>query len=765
VCYAQAVLLRLLVASLALTSTALAQEATRARPPQVLMINGGGSAEENYSSHLAHLQQMQALLLKSGVPAQNISVFNADGADPGPDMAVHVPEPENFLFLDGTELGHRLGPPQAVESSSLPGVRAQPATRAALERWFAAARGRLRAGDTLLVYVTDHGTQNARDRLDNRIVLWGRNETLSVRQLRALLDRLDPGVRVVSLMSQCFSGGFAQLSLGATPRDVPSGRSCGYYSSTADRPAYGCYPAVAGREGVGHSFEFMSALERTGRFADAHSQVLSSDTTPDVPLRSSDVYLQELVDRSRGGAKVDAFTDQLLREAWKQRAQWEPELRLLDRIGHTFGVASPRSLAELEATRGRIVALAKQLDTHGDDWNAAMNMASEANEKRLLTAHPEWKVKAGPQALRALTDAGRRTLAAEAATALAATAKETGRAERFKTLAARNTMADEAGYRMEVRLAALLRMSAVLTDIAGRVQLARASAAERASYEALRRCEELALPRPAAPDRPAPPANAFPPLEDELRVVQQVIPGWMGIAFDDERPSPRRKRLKLDDGPALVTAVLPSSPAQAAGLAVGDVVLGPPGDPFTQHGDIKAWTMLLAVDKPQPIAVLRGPQALTLTLTPRPRPVELPRLGAPKVSTPAPPVYGAPYRGTAPAVVAAKGPFLLIFWATWCQPCKESLPEVLAFARERRVPIMAVTDEGKGELDAFFARWKQPFPEHVISDEDRLSFASYGVSGTPTIVYVDGGHIVRSYTVGYSRPRGLLIEGWHWDGR
>ena len=216
---------------------------------------------------------------------------------------------------------------------------------------------------------------------------------------------------------------------------------------------------------------------------------------------------------------------------------------------------------------------------------------------------------------------------------------------------------------------------------------------------------------------------------------------------------------------ALVTGVLPGSPAEAAGLAVGDVVLGAPGQPFTQHGDIKAWTMLLPVGKPQPLDLLRNGKPLTLAMTPRQRPVELPRLGAPKVSTPAPALFGSAYRGLAPAMLAAKGNYLLLFWATWCAPCKESLPEVLAFARARHLPVVAITDEGRPELDAFFARWKAPFPENVVSDEDRLTFAGYGVSGTPTFVLVDGGRLVRSYSVGYSRPKGLPIEGWKWDGK
>ena len=57
-----------------------------------------------------------------------------------------------------------------------------------------------------------------------------------------------------------------------------------------------------------------------------------------------------------------------------------------------------------------------------------------------------------------------------------------------------------AAYRMDVRLAALLRLRTVLTALAGRVYVAtRATPAERAAYDALRACEDLRFtPDPTA---------------------------------------------------------------------------------------------------------------------------------------------------------------------------------------------------------------------------------------------------------------------------
>ena len=64
------------------------------------------------------------------------------------------------------------------------------------------------------------------------------------------VDR-DPGVRVAAVMSQCFSGAFANLVRASAGSDRPAGNVCGYFASTADRPAYGCYPENRGRENVG----------------------------------------------------------------------------------------------------------------------------------------------------------------------------------------------------------------------------------------------------------------------------------------------------------------------------------------------------------------------------------------------------------------------------------------------------------------------------------------------------------------------------------
>jgi hypothetical protein len=50
---------------------------------------------------------------------------------------------------------------------------------------------------------------------------------------------------------------------------LPAGNTCGYFSTTAERPAYGCYPEVRDLDNLGHSFDFLQELGQAGSFRNA----------------------------------------------------------------------------------------------------------------------------------------------------------------------------------------------------------------------------------------------------------------------------------------------------------------------------------------------------------------------------------------------------------------------------------------------------------------------------------------------------------------
>jgi hypothetical protein len=580
----------------------------------VLAINGGGDRLDNFASHLSHLHQLVDVLTAGGVPKAHITVLASDGANPAADLATREPDPEHAWLLHGIHLDPLLTDLTTYESSTLPGVDLRPATPAALGRAITELRGRLHDGDTLLVYVTDHGTQSHRDPTGNRITLWGNGASVSVARLGAMLARLPRGVRVVSLMSQCYSGGFAYLHEAREHHRRPGGATCGYFSSTPDRPAYGCYPEVRGQKAIGHSFEFLSALAAGGRFPAAHAKVLTNDDTPDIPLRSSDVYLAELIGQhAPADAGEPAFADGFLHPALASGAYAE-ENRVLDAIAARFAVPRPRSMADLDHEADALFAFLDALDAQARVWESALSDFNQARVDQFLAAHPDWAARVQHAALRGLGPGERRALTAAFLRDLFASVSSDGaRLAQANRLVTGMSETDELSYRTEIRVAALLRMRFVLTSIAGREWI-KQHADDAAAVAALERCEDLSLPAAPTPARSAGKAAGakLPAFADDERRAATLRPGWIGIAFVPVSPG-RRKRLALSAGAATVTALLPRSTAAQAGLLPGDIVDGPPGAGFSHPRDLRPTIAAASPGSKLPLAVLRGGKRMVIT--------------------------------------------------------------------------------------------------------------------------------------------------------
>ena len=734
----------------------------------VLLINGGDKPEANYLSHLHHLQDMVDVLRRRGVPPQRIDIFSADGEEPSPDLASRESPPSDFWLIEGTELGNRLRPQTELTDTRWPGVKLHPARRDLLQAWFEAARARMAPGDQLMIFVTDHGTGDPDHAENGAISLW--HEKLSVADFKALLARLPRGVRVVMIMSQCYSGAFAE-AMYANGASEPGGDVCGFFSTTGRRKAYGCYPEGRDRDRMGHAFHFIDALARLVTAAEAHGDVVVTDDAPDVPLRTSDVYLERIVSAEAAARKMDADTlaDALLAEAWRARSSWEPEIRLLDRIGDAFGTMSPRSLAEVRAGEAELAPLAEKMKTYAGRWKSALVDVKEAALARFLREQPEWPPRLETRATEGLSSEDRSAVVAALLPPLhefARTRPEVGvRLEKLRDYSVRGS---EAQWRIEVRQAALRRMRTILVDVAGRVLLRRGE--REAALNRLSTCEASRigdLPDTAEGGSRAP--TPFPRLSDEIALLEEIAPSWLGVRF---RPVPdsTRKGRDLPAGANRPDLIEPDSPAKEAGLEAGDIVLGPPGQPFESTGQIREWTMTSPSGIPLALSVLRPgetteeDQEFEATLILRPLPVDLPSIsGPPQVGDRAPQL---------PATLVAVGSgglpdlqghdHVLFFWATWCEPCKKAVPEVMAFAQRRGLSVLAISDEDQETVSKFLEGRAEAFFARVAVDPFRKSFAAYGISGTPTILLVDGKGVIRHRQVGYISDKGLTVEGWSW---
>src|SRR5262249_19019759 len=201
---------------------------------------------------------------------------------------------------------------------------------------------------------------------------------------------------------------------------------------------------------------------------------LVTDTTPDVPVRTSDLYLERLLGResTRRKQSLEETADALLSIAWKDRARWEPEIRLLDRIGEVYGTFSPRTLAELQARIASLEALSKELDTYEDRGKVTLDDLRKETLDRFQESHPEWKARLDEKKLAALDAAGRRKTLGELIAAVSEyTSGKSDVQVRYQDLLTTDEDAKSARYRADTRLAALLRMRTILIRVAGQQYL------------------------------------------------------------------------------------------------------------------------------------------------------------------------------------------------------------------------------------------------------------------------------------------------------
>jgi thiol-disulfide isomerase/thioredoxin len=762
----------LLLVSICCSAAAFVHGAVEPPPPAVhaLLINGGDRPASNYLSHLHHLEDLVDVLRRRGLAPERIHVFSADGQDPAADLTRRDVPPPEFWLIDGTQLGKRLRPQATLTDTRWAGVTLRPARQAALREWFEASRTRIAKGDRLLLFVTDHGTGDPKDPENNAISLW--QEKLTVRELRALLARLPPGVQVVMVMSQCYSGAFANVAVdGLSDRDV-----CGFFSTTGAQKAYGCYAEGRDRDQMGHAFHFIDALRHKGTTAEAHVEVLADDDTPDAPLRTSDAYLARLVSAEAAARGVDeyALIDSLLAQAWRTPAGWEPEIRLLDRIGTAFGTFSPRRVAEIANREKELQSLTKQMATYADRWKVVQVEIQESLLKDFLAASADWRARLNANTIEALAAPDRASLLDELLPRLEEAAR--GRPEmwtkldQFRDYAMRGAAAR---WRLEVRQAALQRMRSILVGIAGRVLIATGRPRDRDGLARLEACEAFnpgEQPDPGAGSRIAAP-RPFPPLNSELALLEELSPSWLGVRFRPITQAMRTGR-KLPAGANLLDAVYADSPAQRAGIEVGDIVLGLPGRPFDAPRELREWTMTSPKGVPLSLVVLRpgetaeGDREFEAELVLGPTPLEVPRPPSPPVVGERAPVLPAAVKvlGSSALPTLAGRQHLLFFWATWCGPCKKAVPEVMALARSRGMEAVAISDEDEETVSKFLADRAEPFLPVVAVDPLRKSFTGYGISGTPTLLLVDADGTIRHRQVGYGE-KGLTLEGWSWPGR
>ncbi|MBP85691.1 MAG: hypothetical protein CMJ64_03085 [Planctomycetaceae bacterium] len=296
-----------LVALLSIEQTSLATD-------HFLTIGGGYSPTGNQISLEKNVQLFQRMLGEIYPSEVAHDVYFSDGDDPGRDLqyqdsSVEIPRAQLLL---ARIFGQTRYLDLQYRSHEITGVRGG-TNKDNIEKWFSDVGAKLTAGDRLFIYVTAHGGRASDKKTPHNtgLFLWN-SERCQMHEFAKFLDRVPNDVPVVTVMVQCFAGGFANMVFneGDAKKGFTVAPRCGFFATVHDRVAAGCTPDINEEDYHEYSSYFWAAIRgrtRTDKpielpdydkdgavsLAEAHAYVLLASPTIDVPTKTSDAFLRQ----------------------------------------------------------------------------------------------------------------------------------------------------------------------------------------------------------------------------------------------------------------------------------------------------------------------------------------------------------------------------------------------------------------------------------------------------------------------------------------
>jgi thiol-disulfide isomerase/thioredoxin len=270
-----------------------------------------------------------------------------------------------------------------------------------------------------------------------------------------------------------------------------------------------------------------------------------------------------------------------------------------------------------------------------------------------------------------------------------------------------------------------------------------------------------ASPVPASP-AVGPSASAGAPSKDGTPAAAKKPAAWLGVAIADVLPNeiPAAYAPTTPEGAVKVLQVFRGTSADQAGLKDGDFILS------VNAADLHGRKTLLdtihskGVGEIVELRVGREGKTFKQKMALSPKPEDMRAITQMLVGGPAPALDGKYYSGDAGALAQNKGKVVLVdFWATWCGPCRMTLPSLDALYKKyhgQGLEIIGVSAESLEDLKAFQGSAKLSYP--LFNDIGHITTNQYQALAFPTLAVIDKQGIIQRMEVG-AHPQ-AEIEKW-----
>ena len=227
---------------------------------------------------------------------------------------------------------------------------------------------------------------------------------------------------------------------------------------------------------------------------------------------------------------------------------------------------------------------------------------------------------------------------------------------------------------------------------------------------------------------------------------------WLGISFEDipAAQAPKEYAPFAEEGPVRIVKVFKGASADQAGLKAGDYLLGINGVLLHGRKTLLDTIQSKSVGDMVDLKLGRNGKMLKQKLALSPRPEDMRTLTQTLVGSPAPELRGKYYHHPAGLLSKLKGKAVLLdFWATWCGPCRMTLPGLQAVYeryKDKGFVVIGISSEDSGTLNAFQSQNKLAYS--LMQDAGGLGMRDYAAFAYPTLVLIDRKGIVQRVEVG-----------------